>query len=291
MSDEKRRRIKQFEVMVAETIRETYDTTTLILFTGNDTLEYKPGHFVTLDAHQFPALERWIAYLEDMKGRKEPPRAYSLFSAPHEKYLAITIKEERYVSNQTKYPPLLSPVLVHRLERGAKMVITGFTGPYVLPDDIESRTDHLVHVSAGSGVVPNMSIIKHALANNMNLKHTLIYSNKTWKDVIYRRFLMDLQKKYPEKLKVVHALTREENPQSDSEIAVGSRVDEKLLRQHVPDSSGAEFFVCGPGITKIDRQAAKAQETEPQPRFLESVIAGLQAMGVTKEQIHNESYG
>ena len=150
MSDEKRRRIKQFEVMVAETVRETYDTTTLILFTGNDTLEYKPGHFVTLDAHQFPALERWIAYLEDMKGRKEPPRAYSLFSAPHEKYLAITIKEERYVSNQTKYPPLLSPVLVHRLERGAKMVITGFTGPYVLPDDIESTTDHLVHVSASA---------------------------------------------------------------------------------------------------------------------------------------------
>jgi len=42
-----RKRIKQFEVMVAETIRETYDTTTLILFSGNDTLEYKPGHFGT----------------------------------------------------------------------------------------------------------------------------------------------------------------------------------------------------------------------------------------------------
>src|SRR5579859_4581503 len=41
-----RRRIKQMEVMVADAVTETPDTTTLVLFTGNDRLEYKAGHFL-----------------------------------------------------------------------------------------------------------------------------------------------------------------------------------------------------------------------------------------------------
>src|SRR5688500_731712 len=103
-----RKKIKELEVMVAEVVVETHDTTTLVLFTGNDRLEYKAGHLGTIDPHQFDALARFTHYLEDQKGRKEPARAYSLTSAPHERYIAITIKEEQYVSGQTKYPPLLS---------------------------------------------------------------------------------------------------------------------------------------------------------------------------------------
>src|SRR5207244_10080444 len=131
-------------------------------------------------------LERWTRFLEDSKSRKESPRAYSLASAPHEKYLAITVKEEAYVSGVTKYPPLLSPLLVRRLVKGTHMVVIGFAGPYILPPDIESRTDHLVHVCAGSGIVPNFSILKHALDNGLKLRHTLIYGNKSWDDVIFR---------------------------------------------------------------------------------------------------------
>src|SRR5262245_9746771 len=142
----KRRRIKEMEVMVADVITETPDTSTLVFFTGNDHLEYKAGHFLTIDPHQFPALERFIAYFEDQKGKKEPPRAYSMCSAPGEHRLAITVKEERYQKGATKYPPLLSPLLTKRTERGMRLVVTGFTGPYVLPDDVEAQTDHLVHV-------------------------------------------------------------------------------------------------------------------------------------------------
>ena len=149
--------------MVADAIQETADTTTLILFTGNDHLEYQPGHFLTIDPHEFPQLERFCRFSGRSKGEEGTARAYSLASAPHEKYLAITIKEEKYVSGQTKYPPLLSPLLVHRLPRGTRLTITGFTGPYVLPADIEHQTEHLVHVCAGSGMVPNYSIIKHCL--------------------------------------------------------------------------------------------------------------------------------
>src|SRR4029453_12210201 len=143
-----------------------------ILFTGNDRLEDHPGHFLTIDPHQFEALERFIAFLEDLKGKKEPPRAYSMCSAPHGRYLAITLKEERYVSGLTKFPPLLSPLLVKRTVKGMRLVVTGFTGPYTLPANITEQTDHIVHICAGSGSVPNLSILKFALDNHRSLRHT-----------------------------------------------------------------------------------------------------------------------
>ena len=89
-----------------EARRDAPDTTTLFLFAGNESLDYEAGHFCTIDPNQFGELEHFIAYLEDQKGSKEKPRAYSLASAPHERYLAITVKEERYESGETPYPPL-----------------------------------------------------------------------------------------------------------------------------------------------------------------------------------------
>src|SRR5215470_5032494 len=241
-----RRRIRELEVMVAETIVETHDTTTIVFFTGNDRLEYQAGHFLTIDPHEFPELERFTAYLEDVKGKKEPPRAYSLASAPHEKYLAITVKEERYVRGVTKYPPLLSPLLVRRLQKGRRLPITGFTGPYTLPADIESKTDTIYHICAGSGAVPNYSIIKYCLAERPKLKHVLVYSNKTWGDVIYGQHLNQLAVQYPDKLTVVHTLTREPNAAAIGPHVRGGRLSEALLKEFIPDPANACVYCCGP---------------------------------------------
>jgi 3-ketosteroid 9alpha-monooxygenase subunit B len=286
-----RTRVKELDCMVADVVMETHDTATLYLFTGNERLTYEPGHFISIDPHQFPALERWVHFLEDQKGRREVPRAYSLASAPHEKYLAITVKEERYQRGVTQYPPLLSPLLVHRTLKGTRMVIIGFTGPYTLPPDIESRTDHLVHVCAGSGIVPNYSIVKHALENGMSLKHTLIYGNKTWNDVIFQRELDMLAARHPGKLQIVHALTRDPNATSYGANVLAGRVDLGLMNHVVPDWSNVEVFACGPAVTKYDRLAAKVQGKEAPPRFLESTLAALAELGVPKSRVHSESYG
>jgi ferredoxin-NADP reductase len=286
-----RQRIRELEVMVAETIVETHDTTTLVFFTGNDRLEYKAGHFLTLDPHDFPELERFTAFLEDMKGKKEPPRAYSLASAPHEKYLAITVKEERYIRGQTKYPPLLSPLLVRRIQKGRRMVITGFTGPYTLPDDIEDRTDTLYHICAGSGIVPNYSILKHCLHERPRLKHVLIYSNKTWGDVIYGQHLNQLAVQYPDRLRIVYTLTREPNVENLGPNVRSGRVNEALLRELIPDPASAYVYCCGPAISQYDRQAARERGEQPAPRFMETVLAALSAIGVPSKQVRRESYG
>jgi len=287
----KRRRIKQIETMVADVIQETPDTNTLLLFTGTDRIDYEAGHFLTIDPHQFEALERFTAYFEDVKGKREPPRAYSMSSAPHEKYLAITVKEERYERGATRFPPLLSPLLVKRTVRGNRLIVTGFTGPYVLPHDVASRTDHLVHVVAGSGAVPNFSILKHALAYLPSLRHTFVCSNKTLADVIFRRPLEELLARFPDKLRLVHALTREPDIASMGPNYRKGRVDAALLRDLVPDPRACLVLVCGPAIGVWEKAAARAKGEEPKPRFMESVLAAIAEIGVPKERVTTESYG
>ena len=286
-----RRRIKELETMVADIIVETPDTTTLVLFTGNDHLEYQPGHFLTIDPHQFEALERWVAYFEDVKGKREVPRAYSLASAPHERYLAITVKEERYASGATKYPPLLSPMLVKRTQRGSRIVVTGFTGPYTLPAGVEDKTDHVVHLVAGSGVVPNWSILKHALVAHPRLRHTLVCSNKTWDDIIYRDALARLEAEHPDRLRVVHTLTREAEPEKYGPNVRRGRISAEILRDLVPDPKAALVYACGPAIGPADKLAAKERGEAPRPRFLEAALEGILAVGVPKERVKHESYG
>ena len=286
-----RPRIKKLEVMVAEVHRETPDSATLILFTGNDRLDYKPGHFLTIDPHQFPALDRFIRYFEEIKGKREPARAYSLSSAPHEKHLAITVKEESYLPGVTRFPPLLSPLLVWRTPPGTRMVVTGFGGPYVLPEDLEDRTDHVVHICAGSGVVPNLSLIKHALEEDLRVRHTLVYGSRTRRDIIFRRQLDALHERHPDRVRVVHALSREPEAERHGPGYNHGRVDLALLEREITDPSSVVVFTCGPAVGKWERLAAKEKGEAPRGRFMETVVEALDQLGIPKDRVHRESYG
>ena len=276
--------------MVAEVIEETPITTTIVLFTGNDYLAYVPGHFLTIDPHQFEALERWVAYLEDLKGKREPPRAYSLASSPDEHYLAITVKEERYIRGVTPYPPLLSPILAKRSIPGRRMVITGFTGPYTLPEEA-SMPEQILHICAGSGFVPNWSILKYCLRNYPQVYHRVLYSNKTWEDTIYRKELIALEKQYPQQLKITFTITREK-PFATDEIDVRhGRIDRGMLSQTLQEMADPMIYVCGPAISIYEKRRAQKTGQELKPRFMESTLKNLELLGVEKKRIKRESYG
>jgi 3-ketosteroid 9alpha-monooxygenase subunit B len=288
---EKREKIKEMEVMVADVIQETPDTVTLILFTGNDKLNYEPGHFLTISPHQFPALERWVSFLEDQKGKKEPPRAYSLTSSPDEKYLAITVKEERYISGVTLFPPLLSPILARRTVRGQRMVITGFTGPFTFNEEVRRDSENVLHICAGSGIVPTYSIIKYDLKYFSKHRHTLIYSNKNFEDIIFYSQLRKLQEEFPERFKVIHTLTRESgNISFDGKLKRG-RVSKELISESVENFNSTAVFVCGPDHTIHQRKSAKDTGEELKPSFMGSVLSYLEELGLPKNKIKRESYG
>ena len=277
------------EVEVVHVRRDTPDTTTLFMSAGDEPIEYEAGHFCTIDPHQFGELEHFTAYLEDQKGQREKPRAYSMASAPHEEHLAITIKEERYESGETPYPPLLSPLLTYYIQEGRRLVISGFTGAYTFPADVCERVEHIVHVCAGSGIVPNRSLIKESLHCGDPLRHTLLFSNKTRGDVIYFEEFEELRTQYPDQLDVIHCITREDP--SGIRGARQGRISGELLREVAPDPSKVMAYSCGPGITPYERKAARAKGEVPEPRFVENMVALLQEHGLDKKQIRQESWG
>lgn len=277
------------EVEVVHVRRDTPDTTTLFMSAGDEPIEYEAGHFCTIDPHQFGELEHFTAYLEDQKGQREKPRAYSMASAPHEEHLAITIKEERYESGETPYPPLLSPLLTYYIQEGRRLVISGFTGAYTFPADVCERVEHIVHVCAGSGIVPNRSLIVESLHRADPLRHTLLFSNKTRGDVIYFEEFDALRAQYPDQLEVIHCITREDP--SGIRGARSGRISEELLREVAPDPSKVMAYSCGPGITPYERRAARAKGETPEPRFVENMVALLQEHGLDKKQIRQESWG
>jgi len=109
--------------------------------------------------------------------------------------------------------------------------------------------------------------------------------------VIYRAALTKLADSHPDRLRVVHTLTREENVAAIGPSVRKGRVDTTLLTELIPDPSACLVYLCGPGISKFDRDAAKAEGTTPQPRFIEAALASLQAIGVPDKKIRRESYG
>jgi len=100
-----------------------------------------------------------------------------------------------------------------------------------------------------------------------------------------------LETSYPERLKVVHTLTREDDPSRYGPNVYSGRLDEELLRKLVPEPLSCHFYVCGPAVSVWDRRAAADTGVEPKPRFLESALSALTAMGVAKNRIVRESYG
>jgi len=286
-----RNRPLEYEVTVAGVRRETADTVTLSLDFGPERPAYRAGQFINLDPHQFRALSHTAAWLQEKKGRKETARSYSLASAPHEPLVAITVKDEEYLSGVTLYPPLLSPYLVHAPLTGSRLRVLGFMGHYVLPDDVEERTDHIVHLIAGSGAVPNFGLIKDALHRGLRPRHTLLCSNKTWADTLFREELEALERAHPERLRVLHTLTRETDESRYGALVRKGRVGEALLEELIPERATCLVYVCGPAITPWDRKKALETRTPATPRFMETVLGHLHTLGVDDKRIKREAFG
>jgi len=279
--------MRRFDSVVSEVIVETPDTITAVLDLG-EPVTYRAGQYVTIDPHQFPALGSMTRYLEHLKGRAEPPRAYSMSSAPHEIGVAITIKEEVY-DGEMAYPPLISGFLVHQTRPGDRMAVVGFAGAYVLPDVVDA--EHILHLCAGSGSVPNLSMVKDSLRRHPDLRHTFVYSNKTWQDVIFRSDLTDLRRANPDRLRVVHMLTREKAVSSEDEDVRSGRVTLELLGSIFEKEPRSLVYSCGPAISVWDKRAHAAKGSTPPPRFLETMQSYLTTLGVPRDRIKIEAFG
>ncbi|MEV0620671.1 2Fe-2S iron-sulfur cluster-binding protein [Nonomuraea sp. NPDC050404] len=109
---------------------------------------------------------------------------------------------------------------------------------------------HHLAVAAGSGITPVLSILATTLAAEPRSRFSLVYGNRTAREVMFAEELADLKDRYGPRLNLLHVLSRE--PQ-EAPIASG-RID---LARLLPILGPADhYYLCGPiGLVESARQA------------------------------------
>ena len=157
------------------------------------------------------------------------------------------------------------------LRVGDELEVMTPTGRFTTTFDRTQRK-HYVAVAAGSGITPVLSILATALRVEPESRFTLLYGNRTTKSIMFLEELEDLKNTYPERLHLVHVLSREE---PDVELFHG-RLDRdrlaRILAALVPVADVDAWFLCGP---------------------YDMVVGGRQLLvdrGVEKRKIHAELF-
>jgi ferredoxin-NADP reductase len=128
----------------------------------------------------------------------------------------------------------------------------------------------LLLVAGGSGVVPLMSMLRHRVAAGSTAPARLLYSSRTYDDIIYRDEL-DRLKTRGDPFELFHALTRS---QPEGWTGFARRIDARMLSD-VSRLYGAKAmtFICGP------------------TPLVESAANGLLELGLKSERIKTERFG
>jgi ferredoxin-NADP reductase len=125
-------------------------------------------------------------------------------------------------------------------------------------------------VGGGSGVVPLTAMIRHRAAAGSNVPVRLLYSSRSYEEIIYREELEKLAAR-DNSLEVIHTLTRS---RPEGWRGYGRRIDAKMLAEVArPLDESRLAFVCGP------------------TPLVEGVAAALVSLGHDPARVKTERFG
>ncbi len=124
---------------------------------------------------------------------------------------------------------------------GDALELRGPIGGYFVWRAAETRP--VLLIAGGSGVVPLMAMIRHRAAARSSTRARLLYSSRTYDDVIYRAEL-DRLAGAGDGLDVVHTLTR---AQPAGWTGYSRRLDRQMIADVAwPAGEQPAVFICGP---------------------------------------------
>jgi len=185
-------------------------------------------------------------------------RSYSIASAADGARVELTV--ERIDDGE------VSPYLTEEARAGDRFELRGPVGGYFVWDP--NPAGAVLLVGGGSGVVPLMAMVRQRVANGDAVRTCLLYSARSWEDVIYRDEL-ERHGQGGDGFEIVYTLTREQPPDWNG---YGRRVDRELLADVAPEEL-ALTFVCGP------------------TPFVEAVAEALVGLGHEPSRIKTERFG
>jgi ferredoxin-NADP reductase len=188
-------------------------------------------------------------------------RSYSIASNPEQRG-EIELTVERLEEGE------VSTYLHDILIVGDQVELRGPIGGYFVWE--ASMGGPLLLVAGGSGIVPLMAMLRHWRAAGSHVPVRLLYSSRTYEDIIYRKELEVLRLENAG-LEVFQTLTREQPQGWDG---YGRRIDMRMLEEVArPFGKDLKAYICGPTA------------------LVEGVANGLVALGIPADQVRTERFG
>ena len=198
------------ELEITKVKYETHDVFSTYL--SRDNFDYKPGQYVILEID-----------VEDLEGNTRP---LSIASSPTEGFILLSTK--------IRDTPFKQKLIA--LKPGDKVKVKGPMGMFTLKEDAKE----IVFLGGGIGITPFRDMIKYAADRKLAIKLTLLYSNKTAADIVYKDEWEAFQKQNPN-LKVVHTITDDASWHGRK-----GRINEAMIKEFCSDVNTAIFYICGP---------------------------------------------
>jgi len=224
------------QFFVERVVRENYNTISVYIGGRNlDKFNIHAGQFMIF---------RFLA-----KGFWWQAHPFSLSILPDGKKLRITIKN---VGDFT--------AKAQEIKEGTKVFIDG---PYGVFTDLFGVSEKVLMIAGGIGITPIRSLMERLLSKGKDV--TLLYSARTEKDIVFKREIDEVAKKYGGK--VVYVVSDEPNFSGEK-----GRLDQEKIKALVPDLNTREVFLCGP------------------PPMMEAVILSLKNLDTSISRIHFEKF-
>jgi ferredoxin-NADP reductase len=196
---------------IVEVTHETPDATTVLIKPGYRWPGHKPGQYVRIGI-DIDGVRHW--------------RAYSLTSDPYREDGLLSITPKRVDEGK------VSPYLVDQAKPGTIVSLSKIEGEFVLPDPPPRK---LLFISAGSGVTPIMSMLRHLEHYDQLTDVVLLHSARHTDDVIFGPELRALADRR-DGFRLHEQLTREQG-----------RMGPQDLERLCPDWREREAYISGPG--------------------------------------------
>ncbi|TPE43107.1 iron-sulfur cluster-binding domain-containing protein [Pontibacter mangrovi] len=184
-------------------------------------IDYKAGQYLTLvhtDKNQ------------DIR------RSYSITSSP-------ALQEPLSIGVQRIQNGFFSRRLVDDVQVGDKLHAAGAAGLFILPDDMQHYRQVFL-LAAGSGITPELSLLKTILYTYPDVAVTLIYSNSNPQKAIYKEELEQLAHTFPERFRLQFLFSNSPNL---AQARLYKDLLQQLVRQYaVAPLNQVLFYICGP---------------------------------------------
>ncbi len=216
--------------------RETPDTWTIHV--GGSQHPYLPGQFMFVQLYRHSKLSS--------------QHPFTISSTPTRPGLSFTVKEAGDFTGGIRETRPGSPVYLE--------------GPFGTFSILDHPADAYVFIAGGIGVTPFISMIRYLADTDSTKAVTLIWANKTERDIAFRQELQKTEASMP-RLRIIHVLSRDPSWPGEK-----GRITTDLISRHTYESGLVDYFICGP------------------EGMMDTASSCLSELGVPKGRIHSERF-